>query len=140
MKHNMARWIFAGSLGGVVGPLALGGILLIRAIWRELFFLFSLFAVILVALAWRFYPPKSFIQANSNNSNDTEDSELDDDTPPQSFKEGVIKVWTAIRHPTVFRWLILLQFSDLLLDIFYAFLALYFVDVAKVELNKPPSR
>ena len=36
----------------------------------------------------------------------------------------------ALRRPEVLRWLTLLAFSDLMLDVLLGFLALYFVDVA----------
>ena len=36
----------------------------------------------------------------------------------------------ALRRREVVRWLVLLQFSDLMLDVLHGFLALYFVDVA----------
>jgi FSR family fosmidomycin resistance protein-like MFS transporter len=38
--------------------------------------------------------------------------------------------FSALKNWTVVRWLILLEFSDLMLDIFYGFLPLYFVDIA----------
>lgn len=38
----------------------------------------------------------------------------------------------TLRRPAVWRWLILLEFSNLILDVLYGFLALYFVDVVKV--------
>ena len=38
----------------------------------------------------------------------------------------------ALRRGEVLRWLVLLQFSDLMLDILHGYLALYFVDVAGV--------
>jgi FSR family fosmidomycin resistance protein-like MFS transporter len=38
--------------------------------------------------------------------------------------------FSALRKGSVVRWLILLEFSDLMLDILYGFLPLYFVDVA----------
>ncbi len=37
---------------------------------------------------------------------------------------------SALRRGEVLRWLVLLQFSDLMLDVLLGFLALYFVDVA----------
>jgi FSR family fosmidomycin resistance protein-like MFS transporter len=40
------------------------------------------------------------------------------------------RILPQLRNWTVVRWLILLEFSDLMLDIFYGFLPLYFVDVA----------
>lgn len=36
----------------------------------------------------------------------------------------------ALRQKEVLRWLVLLEFSDLMLDVLLGFLALYFVDVA----------
>jgi len=38
--------------------------------------------------------------------------------------------FSALRNWNVVRWLVLLEFSDLMLDILYGFLPLYFVDVA----------
>jgi hypothetical protein len=39
-------------------------------------------------------------------------------------------IFLSLRTPGILRWLVLLEFSDLMLDVFYGFLALYFVDVA----------
>jgi FSR family fosmidomycin resistance protein-like MFS transporter len=38
-----------------------------------------------------------------------------------------------LRRPIIWRWLILLEFSDLMLDVLLGFLALYFVDVVGVS-------
>jgi FSR family fosmidomycin resistance protein-like MFS transporter len=38
----------------------------------------------------------------------------------------------ALRNKEVLRWLVLLEFSDLMLDVLYGFLALYFVDVVGI--------
>ena len=43
---------------------------------------------------------------------------------------GISAAFRALRNRSVLRWLLLLEFSDLMLDVFYGFLALYFVDVA----------
>ena len=51
---------------------------------------------------------------------------------PSSFKTGLVDALRALRRPEVLRWLTLLQFSDLMLDVLLGFLALYFVDVAGV--------
>jgi FSR family fosmidomycin resistance protein-like MFS transporter len=40
-EHNMARWTFAGSLGVVAGPLALGATATLDLGWRGLFLLFA---------------------------------------------------------------------------------------------------
>ena len=46
------------------------------------------------------------------------------------FKAGMVDALRALRRGEVLRWLALLQFSDLMLDVLLGFLALYFVDVA----------
>jgi FSR family fosmidomycin resistance protein-like MFS transporter len=47
-----------------------------------------------------------------------------------SFGQGVRDALRALRRGAVLRWLVLLVFSDLVLDVLLGFLALYFVDVA----------
>jgi FSR family fosmidomycin resistance protein-like MFS transporter len=73
--------------------------------WRALFFAFVVFALALVVLAVR-----------------APDTDGDDDRP---------RVRGALRllvQREVFRWLLLVELSDLLLDVFLGFVALYFVD------------
>jgi FSR family fosmidomycin resistance protein-like MFS transporter len=43
---------------------------------------------------------------------------------------------SALKNRTVLRWLILLEFSDLMLDILHGFLALYLVDVMNFSAAK----
>ena len=45
------------------------------------------------------------------------------------MKQGALDALRALRRGEVVRWLVLLEFSDLMLDGFHGFLALYFVDV-----------
>jgi len=47
-----------------------------------------------------------------------------------TFKEGLANGVRALKRPEVLRWLTLLEFSDLMLDVLLGYLALYFVDVA----------
>jgi len=104
-EHNMARWTFAGAVGAVAGPLLLAAAVRAGAGWRELFLVFALLAVVLVVLVRR-----------------APDASADGDRP---------RVRDALRvlvRREVFRWLFLLELSDLLLDVFLAFVALYFVD------------
>jgi FSR family fosmidomycin resistance protein-like MFS transporter len=51
------------------------------------------------------------------------------DQPIQSFNDGICQAINALKRRNVLRWLTLLQFSDLMLDVLRGFLALYFVDV-----------
>ncbi len=114
-QHNMARWTFAGSLGVVSGPLILGAAVAAGLGWRGLFFVFAGLTVALVALAWRF-------PFNSK----PEMLNLE----PETVFAGILGAVRALRCGEVLRWLALLQFSDLLLDVLLGFLALYCVDVA----------
>ena len=45
-------------------------------------------------------------------------------------RQGVTNALRALKRREVLRWLTLLEFSDLMLDVMLGFLALYFVDVA----------
>jgi FSR family fosmidomycin resistance protein-like MFS transporter len=106
-EHNMARWTFAGAVGAVAGPLLLAAFAWAGLGWRGLFGAFALLAVCLVLRARR--------------------------APDHVDGEQRPRVQDALRVLTrrdVFRWLFLLEFSDLLLDVLLAFLALYLVDVA----------
>ena len=114
-EHNMARWTFAGSLGVVAGPIALTGAAALALGWRGLFLFFAGLALVLLTVAWRF--PFS------------DGREAAEQT---SFAEGMRGALRALRRRDVLRWLTLLQFSDMMLDILLGFLALYMVDVGKV--------
>jgi FSR family fosmidomycin resistance protein-like MFS transporter len=111
-EQNMARWTLAGSLGVVAGPIALGAAATLNLGWRGLFFLFAGLTLIPLAVAYRFR--LAIGQRESGNTD---------------FKAGVVEALRALRRGEVLRWLTLLQFSDLMLDVLLGFLALYFVDV-----------
>jgi FSR family fosmidomycin resistance protein-like MFS transporter len=114
-EQNMARWTLAGSLGVVAGPLALGAATRLGLGWREPFLLFAGLALILLVVASRFR------FANGQKKSQKTD-----------FKAGMIDALRALRRGEVLRWLTLLQFSDLMLDVLLGFLALYFVDIVGV--------
>ena len=114
-EHNMARWTFAGSLGVVTGPLALGAAAMLSLGWRTLFGMFSGLALIVLVVAWRF----PFMNSQPQSERPT-------------FKDGAVNALRALRRGEVLRWLTLLEFSDLMLDVLLGFLALYFVDVVRV--------
>jgi FSR family fosmidomycin resistance protein-like MFS transporter len=115
-EQNMARWTFAGSLGVVLGPLLVGVMTLLVFGWRSVFVLLALLACCVVGLAW-VYVPKSEESASSFPS-------------PVVFMDAIRNTLFALKRKDVLRWLVLLEFSDLMLDVLYGFLALYFVDVA----------
>lgn len=115
-EQNMARWTLAGSVGVLLGSLLMGALAAVGGSWRLSFAFLSLFALGILLLARRF----SF-------SNQTHESES-----VTNFIEGLRGALQALRRRDVLRWLILLEFSNLLLDVLYGYLALYFVDVVHV--------
>lgn len=114
-EHNMARWALAGSLGVVLGPVALAGAAALGLGWRGLFLGFAGLALALLAITWR--------HSHSYSHNGTKEAD---------FKAGMREALRALKRREVLRWLILLEFSDLMLDVLLGFLALYFADVVGV--------
>jgi FSR family fosmidomycin resistance protein-like MFS transporter len=117
-EQNMARWTFAGSLGVVIGPLLLGGAALVGWGWRVPLWAMAGLAGIMLALSWQAYMSSAVavhVQANGETN---------------SFWQGLRNAGKALKRKAVLRWLVLLEFSDLMLDILLSFLALYLVDVA----------
>src|SRR5512136_918593 len=118
-EHNMARWTFAGSLGVVLGPLLLSGMAFIGFGWRGVFIALAGMSVLVLLFAWRRLP---------------RDSQGIPSLP--GFSDvwlGIRGALSALRRGDVLRWLMLLEFSDLMLDVLLGYLALYFVDVVGVS-------
>lgn len=115
-ENNMARWTFAGSLGVVVGPILLAGAAWIGFGWRGLFIGLALFSTFILLIAWTRIP--------DDNPHLVSFPPLGDIWQQFGATFSALKSWSTVR------WLVLLEFSDLMLDIFYGFLPLYFVDVA----------
>lgn len=114
-EQNMARWAFAGSLGVVAGTLALSAVAATGSGvgWRGLFLFMAGLTGALVVIAWRFRFPRGHGE--------------DEESP--GFSRGLLNALGALRRGEVVRWLSLLTFSDLMLDILLGFLTLYMVDV-----------
>ena len=114
--QNMARWSFAGSLGNVLGPILLGIFVYFGLGWRGTYAILAVVSALCLLAAFRLVPP-----------DDSSISHL------PSFKrvfDGFRSALSALKRREVWRWLLLLEFSDLMLDVLLSFLALYFVDVA----------
>jgi len=116
--HNMARWTFAGSLGVVFGPPLLVGISAAGFGWRGAFLALAFLAGIVLIFAWRKIPhdPINLPRLPSFSGLFT----------------GFCSAFNSLKKPGVLRWLVLLEFSDLMLDVLLGFLALYFHDVARL--------
>jgi FSR family fosmidomycin resistance protein-like MFS transporter len=120
-ENNMARWAFAGSLGVVAGTAAIGALAALGAGWRPVFWAGAGLAVALVFRALR--------------SQDWPDEK---DGGQETGKRALAGLWPAmldtvksLRRWSVARWLVLLEFADLMLDVLLGFLALYLVDAGK---------
>lgn len=115
-EQLMARWTLAGSLGVVLGPIGLGVALGLGLGWRGAFIALSGAALLLTVLLWRQRFPAATAPGKDAN-----------------LLAGLRGAGHALRRRAVWRWLILLIFSDLMLDILLGYLALYMVDVAGVN-------
>jgi FSR family fosmidomycin resistance protein-like MFS transporter len=113
-EHNMARWTFAGSVGVVLGPLALGVGVSLALGWRGVMGLMAGLSLALVLLGFTMPYPGGDPEARFS---------------VRTVFKGVRDAVLSVRRPGVLRWLVLLQFSDLMLDVLLGFLALYLVDV-----------
>ena len=122
-EQNMARWTLAGSLGNVIGPLILAVAIALNQGWRGALFILAVLSGLMAVLLWR--SPNLF-----NLKSPTESRKV------HSLNHGFRNALSALKHPNVIRWLTLLQFSDLMLDVFRGFVALYFVDVVRTNATQ----
>lgn len=120
-EKNMARWTLAGSIGVLLGPFVLSGLVWLGGTWRGLFAGFSVLALLLLVINTCVSNIKAFPHVSPSTSLQLE-----------NIKVGLKGAWQALKRREVIRWLVLLEFSDMLLDIFYGYLGLYFVDVVGI--------
>lgn len=114
--QHMARWTLAGSAGALLGPLLVAAVLAAGGNWRLAF-------VVVAAgsgLAWL---------GVAATRPGIEGGPLADGSGPDegSGWPGWRAAAKLTRRSGALRWLLLLQASDLLLDVFTAFVALYLV-------------
>ncbi len=115
--QNMARWTSAGSLGNVLGPILLSIFVYFGLGWRETYALVAVVSAFCLLAAFRLVPP--------------DDASISHLPSFKSVYDGFRSALSALKRRDAWRWLLLLEFSDLMLDVFLGFLALYFVDVAQ---------
>jgi FSR family fosmidomycin resistance protein-like MFS transporter len=117
----MARWTVSGSVANLIGPLILAAGFAMGFGWRWSFYALAVLCLVLVGLTWRqTIPTNHFIPTSSQ--------------PVQIGKSLLAGLWEALRNSSLMRWLILLEFSDLLLDVLTGYLPLYFTDVTGMSL------
>jgi MFS transporter, FSR family, fosmidomycin resistance protein len=114
-EQHMARWVLAGSAGSVAGPVLLVAVLAAGGSWRSGYLVLAVAAT----AAW--------LAVARNPPGVAEAGERRDGR--SGGPAAVRAALAALRDSGVARWLVLLQVSDLLLDVFTGFLALYLVAV-----------
>ena len=112
-ERSMARWVFIGSLGVTTGPLLIAGASLAGLGWRPVMWFLAAVGLA-VTLVARSLPLETV---------PTEDEE----------HASVRSTLKNLRNPEVRRWLTVIETADLLVDVFFSFLAVYLVDVAGAD-------
>ncbi len=111
-EQNMARWNLAGSLGALAGPGLLIAAVLAGSGWRGAYAAMAVTAAIaLGALALTAASPQSAVAQAAG------------------LRAAVRAALRSLARGDVLRNLLLLEVSDLMLDVLTGYLALYFVDV-----------
>lgn len=116
-EQNMARWTLAGSVGNVVGPLLISLAVTLGLGWRPVYALLAALAALGLVLIWPspgLHPPSGERPVPARRA--------------RSLRDSASDLLGQVRRPAVWNALLLLQGSDLVLDVFRAFVALYFVD------------
>ncbi len=119
-ENRMALWTFSGSLAVVTGPLLLSLMLALGFDWR-IFFIVSGILTIIVALFILRLPASRALR-----------TEEDEEQEERSIRDNLRGAIDLLRSLIVWRWLLLLEFSNLMLDVMFSLLALYMVDIVGV--------
>lgn len=112
-ERNMARWTLAGSFGYVGGPLLVAAGLWLGLGWRAALLALAVVFVPLVLVACRTRQITAL--------------------EPKALSASIRGTLAALRRREVLHWLVTLEAADLLLDVFHGFLALYLVDVVRLD-------
>jgi FSR family fosmidomycin resistance protein-like MFS transporter len=113
----MARWTVSGSIANLLGPLILAGGVAAGLGWRWVYFSMAAMCLVLVVLTWLRHIPFHFHQKVEAGVS-------------QLGRDLMQGLWKAIRNPGLMGRFLLMQLSDLLLDVLTGYLPLYFTDVA----------
>ncbi len=117
-SHAMARWSVAGSLANLIAPLILAGGFVLGMGWR-----WAYASVALAGFALAFTMGRQSFSGGQS-------SQLERGAGAAAgIKELLLGAWDTLRNPQLLRWLALLEMSDLMLDVFTDYAALYFADI-----------
>jgi FSR family fosmidomycin resistance protein-like MFS transporter len=135
--QHMARWTFAGAVGGVAGPLLVAAVLAAGGSWRIAFVLIaalSAAAWLAMALSGRRQGAGRPVGMAADAAGPAAGTDTEADGEDSAWP-GWREAARSIRASGVLRVLLLLQVSDLMLDVLTTFLALYLV----VAVHASPS-
>ena len=119
--QSMARWTVFGSVANLAGPLLAAGGFALAWGWRWIYFGLAALALgLALSLLPRRFP--------------THPSRQDEPAaePAVTLRQLGRNLWEALTNPRLLRWVVLMEFADLLLDVFSGYTALYFTDVVGV--------
>lgn len=144
--RHMARWTLAGAAGAVAGPLLVTAVLAAGGSWRLAFLLVaaagaaSWLAIMTAGPTPSWPAPARTAGVASPKAASTDGAyagTANTDAANAGAEAGESGGWPGLRaalrivaRAGAVRWLLLLEASDLLLDVLTSFLALYLVDVA----------
>jgi MFS transporter, FSR family, fosmidomycin resistance protein len=131
--QQMARWTLAGSAGAVAGPLLVAAVLAAHGSWRLAFITCAACSIVpwlAVAASGQGDlaggPQAIGCEQGAGQAGNADGTPAEDDSGWPGWRLAV----GIVRRSGALRWLLLLEVSDLLLDVFTTFLALYLVEAA----------
>lgn len=125
-NQMMARWVLSGSIANLVGPLFTAGLFALALSWRPAFVVLAVlvFGLTLWVARASFPVHKPAVSPGPSSLGGAVSQEV------RQLANGLK---SALISPGVMRWIVLLELSDLMLDVYTSYLALYFRDVVGVS-------
>ena len=111
-SEMMARWTAAGTIGSLSGPVVFAGMVAVGLSWRAPFLLLG---AVCLGLALLVRSPRPSNPMHLSWSSITADLRAN--------------LQATIRLRRLWRWLLLLPLADLMLDVFFGYIALFLTDV-----------
>jgi MFS transporter, FSR family, fosmidomycin resistance protein len=134
-EQLMARWTLAGAVGAVTGPLLLTAVIAAAGTWRTAYLVLAVCSglawLALVTAGGRLATAAA--PADEAGQEPGEAGQEPGEAAAMPWQARLRQAGRALRDGPVLRWVILLEVSDLLLDVLTGFVALYLVAVAGVS-------
>ena len=118
-ENTMARWVLMGAIGVTFSPLLITLVLSLEGSWRAVFLGTAIAAGVFALLLFK----QRF------------DGHAGAESEIGSVKQLGSSLLTALRSRTLFKWVILTELADFMLDKLLEVTGLYFHDVAGVSLS-----